>query len=124
MCGCDVYFVLLTAAGLTCLTSVKSKIGFSEVGLGLGLGMRFAIYQPTSGHLWQVCAQIMTATVVTISALWFYVHRVHMLPLLKNQFFSFCTSPRSKRSKLAELWLFRVGHATWLPKQHCEFAML
>ena len=26
----------------------------------------------------------MTATGVQISALWFYVHRVHMLPLLKN----------------------------------------
>ena len=63
---------------------MKPKIGFSEVGPGLGLGLGFAICQPTSGHLSHVCAQIMTATGVQISALWFYVHRVHMLPVLRT----------------------------------------
>ena len=63
---------------------MKSQTGFSEVVLSMGLGMGFAICQVTSGHLSHVCAQIMTATGLQISALWFYVHRVHMLQKLKN----------------------------------------
>ena len=63
---------------------MKLKIGFSEVGVGMGLGIGLAVSPPISGHLSPACAQFVKATRVQSSALWFYVHRVHMLKNLEN----------------------------------------
>ena len=60
--------------------SVKSKFGFSEVGLGHG-------FCHLRTHLWPPLAHLRTnhdSHWRAISALWFYVHRVHLLQKLKN----------------------------------------